>query len=128
MRCGQCGEENAEGVNFCKGCGKPLQDGGRRATPVRPMGSTIVPPVNQVIPNYKPGVDYNPLGMWTYFGYDILFAIPLVGWIFLLVFAFGGGNNINLKNYARSKFCLLIIVAVLIVLVGGASGILSAMM
>ena len=46
---------------------------------------------------------------WGYLGYEILFAIPLVGFILLLVFSFGGTRNINLRNFARSYFCALII-------------------
>ena len=58
-------------------------------------------------------MEYQPISMWGYFGYEILFSIPCIGWILLLVFAFGGTRNINVRNFARSYFCLLIIVAVL---------------
>ena len=53
--------------------------------------------------------------MWGYFGYQILFAIPLIGFIFLLIYALGGTSNINLRNFARSYFCALIIVLVIII-------------
>ena len=56
---------------------------------------------------------YRPISMWGYFGYSILFAIPLVGFILICVFSFGGTRNINLRNYARSFFCWLIIAIVL---------------
>ena len=55
--------------------------------------------------------------MWGYFGYQILFAIPLIGFILLLVFALGGTRNINLRNFARSYFCLLIILVILVLVV-----------
>ena len=62
--------------------------------------------------------EYKPLSMWQYFGYQILFALPLIGFIILLIFSFGGTKNINLKNYARSFFCyfilMLIIIAILV--------------
>lgn len=61
--------------------------------------------------------EYKPISAWGYVGWDILFAIPVVGFIILLVFACGGTSNINRKKYARSKFCAfflgLIIAAVL---------------
>lgn len=60
--------------------------------------------------------EYKPISMWGYFGYQILFAIPIIGFILLLVFALGGTKNINLKNFARSYFCLFIIAIVIIVL------------
>ena len=61
--------------------------------------------------------EYQPISMWGYFGYQILFSIPLIGFIFLIVFACGGKNNINVKNFARSYFCVLIIWAVIIAIV-----------
>ena len=53
--------------------------------------------------------EIRPISMWGYFGYQILFAIPLIGLILLIVFALGGTRNVNLRNYARSYFCILII-------------------
>ena len=53
--------------------------------------------------------EIRPISMWRYFGYQILFAIPLSGLILLIVFALGGTRNVNLRNYARSYFCILII-------------------
>jgi len=68
--------------------------------------------------------EYKPISMWGYFGYEILFAIPLVGIITLLVFAFGGTGNRNLKNFARSKFCTFILFAILfaILMISGGIG------
>ncbi len=61
---------------------------------------------------------YKPISAWGYFGYNLLFAIPIAGLILLIVFAFDD-SNINRKNYARSYFCaLLIIIIVLIILFG----------
>ena len=58
--------------------------------------------------------EYRPISMWGYFGYQILFSIPCVGFIALLIFAFGGTKNVNLKNFARSYFCFTIILVVLV--------------
>ncbi|MBO4242170.1 MAG: hypothetical protein J5883_02710 [Clostridiales bacterium] len=58
---------------------------------------------------------YKPISMWGYFGYQILFGIPIIGLIFLLIFALGGSSNENVKNYARSYFCVLILSLVLLV-------------
>ena len=55
--------------------------------------------------------------MWGDLGYQVLFAIPLIGFILLLVFALGGTRNINLRNFARSYFCLLIILVILVLVV-----------
>lgn len=60
--------------------------------------------------------EYQPISMWGYFGYQILFSIPCIGLICLLVFAFGGTQNKNLRNFARSYFCFLIIMVVFIII------------
>ena len=60
--------------------------------------------------------EYKPISMWGYFGYQILFAIPLVGLNCLIIFACGGTRNINLRNFARSYFCTLILFVIIIVI------------
>ncbi len=61
--------------------------------------------------------EYKPISMWGYFGYELLFSIPVIGFIFLIVFAFASGNR-NVKNFARSYFCMFILgIVVTIVLV-----------
>lgn len=74
-------------------------------------------PFHIPIRNYDPSKDYTPIGMWGYFGYQLLFAIPFIGFILILIFSFGGTRNINLRNYARSTFCLLIIVLGVVALI-----------
>lgn len=61
--------------------------------------------------------EYKPISMWGYFGYEILFSIPIIGFILLLVFSFGGTKNINLRNFARSYFCFLIILIIFIIII-----------
>jgi hypothetical protein len=68
--------------------------------------------------------EYQPISMWGYFGYEILFSLPCIGFILLCVFAFGGTQNKNLKNFARSYFCFLIIVLILIAILV-ASGVIA---
>lgn len=42
-----------------------------RATRVRTSTEVVIPD------------EYRPIGMWGYFGYTFLFAIPLIGWFFV---------------------------------------------
>ncbi len=55
--------------------------------------------------------EYMPISMWGYFGYELLFSIPCIGLIFLIVYAVSA-KNVNLRNFARSYFCYLIIVLI----------------
>lgn len=58
-----------------------------------------------------------PMGAWSYFGHSLLFSIPVIGTILLIIFACGGTKNINKRNYARSYFCNLAIVGIIILIV-----------
>lgn len=60
--------------------------------------------------------EYKPISMWGYVGYQLLFTIPCIGFILMCVFAFGGTQNKNLKNYARGILCLSAISVVLVIL------------
>lgn len=72
---------------------------------------------------YDGPAQFRPLSPWAYFGYSILFAIPIVGIVLLIVFALSD-QNINRRNFARSFFCALVIVLILfgVLLVSGIAG------
>ena len=56
---------------------------------------------------------YRPLNSWGYFWLNILYSIPVIGWIFLIVFACSDAN-ISRRSHARSYFCALVIALVLV--------------
>lgn len=62
--------------------------------------------------------EWSPITMWGYFGYEILYMIPILGQLALLYNALAAKNE-NVKNFARSYFCLYIILAVLCILAKG---------
>lgn len=97
--CENCGKKLNEGADVCLSCGHKVNKGHNAANVTN-------------IPS-----EYRPISMWGYFGYEILFMIPVVGWIILVVFALGGTSNVNVKNFARSYFCLLIILLVLFLII-----------
>ena len=109
MYCVNCGEKLKKGAKVCPNCGHAVDAKGR---PVYENEIDVIPD------------QYRPISMWGYFGYQILFAIPVIGFIFLIIFALGGHSNVNVKNYARSYFCMLLIVVILIVILA-ASGVLA---
>ena len=73
-----------------------------------------VQPVAQPIQEGNLPEEYRPISMWGYLGYQILFAIPCVGFILILVFSFGGSRNINLRNFARAYLLAFVIGLVLV--------------
>ena len=55
---------------------------------------------------------YRPLSAWAYFGYSMLFSLPIAGFVLLIVFSFSE-SNINRRNFARSYFCALLVAGVI---------------
>ena len=69
-----------------------------------------------------------PLSAFAYFGYQVLFSIPVIGAICLIVCALFA-NNRNLRSFARSYFCKYILIAIIVViLLTVGSSILSYML
>lgn len=67
--------------------------------------------------------EYKPISAWGYLGYELLFAIPILGFILAIIWAIGAKNK-NLRNFARSQFCMLIIY-VIIMVIASAFGIIG---
>ncbi len=89
-------------------------------SPYQPPQGRPVPPgfTEEMLPP-----QYRPLGAWAYFGYSLLFAIPIVGFICLIVFSFND-SNINRRNYARSFWCVIVLAIVITALLA-ALGVLA---
>ncbi len=54
---------------------------------------------------------YRPLGAWSYFWYGVLFCVPVVGFVFLIIFSLAGGN-VARRSFARSFFCSFILLGI----------------
>ena len=100
MNCPKCGSPIEPGALFCPECGLKLSEPAPKASK----------PVNAIPKAYK------PISPWGYIGWNFLFAIPIVGFILLIVMSFSK-KNINRRNYARSFWCALLIV-ILLLLIG----------
>ena len=59
-----------------------------------------------------------PISAWGYVLWQILFAIPVLGWLILLITALCA-RNLVLRSFARSYFCVLLLVVILTALVVG---------
>lgn len=114
MYCKNCGTQNLDNALFCKECGAKLE-----------KEDTAKYNAVSNVPSNQSTMDMTPISMWGYFGYEILFSIPLVGFILLLVFSFGGTKNVNLRNFARSYFCFLIVLVVILFVLLGTAGLSS---
>ena len=71
----------------------------------------------------------NIITPWGYFWLQILFNTPVIGFIFLVVFALGGTPNINKRNFARSYFCIYVVIIIVLAIMfalGGLDNIIEA--
>ena len=59
---------------------------------------------------------YRPISGWGYFWRAVFYAIPVIGWLFVLINALGAKNR-NGRNFARSYFCALLIALIVAVVV-----------
>lgn len=120
MNCPYCGFDNEPDSNYCQKCGSRLSASHQHHTQTSYNETNWNAAYSSHEPNFIiNGKDYTPISMWGYFGYQLLFSIPIVGLICLCIFAFGGTNKINLRNFARSYFCVLILILVFIFLFSG---------
>ena len=54
-----------------------------------------------------------PISPWGYVGYEILYAIPIVGLILAIVFSITSKNK-NVKNFAKAQLIMIVIGIVLL--------------
>ena len=57
---------------------------------------------------------YRPISGWGYFWRSVFYAIPVLGWLFVLINAIGAKNR-NGRKFARSYFCALLMVIIVAV-------------
>ena len=60
------------------------------------------PTIQYIIKNPKSEAHY--MGPWSYYWLEILYSLPLIGWIFLIAHACMPSHE-NRCNFARSFFC-----------------------
>ncbi|MBQ6265853.1 MAG: zinc ribbon domain-containing protein [Clostridia bacterium] len=120
MNCPNCNAVLTQDDKFCTNCGQPVaqnipenaSEAAAPATPAPVMQEPVTYPQPQVysapVSQQNDSQKYKLLSPRAYVGYNILFSIPVIGFILLLVFCFSD-ENLNRRNYARSFFCSLII-------------------
>lgn len=60
---------------------------------------------------------------WGYVWLNILYAIPVLGWLVWLINALFARNT-NVKNHARSFFCAVVLVLIVAVIAGAILGLM----
>ena len=112
MICQYCGTQLKEGVKFCHVCGnaveamKPVEIEFVQQETFEPQPTVVESKENCIPPEYE------PLSAWSFFWLRILFAIPVVGLVFLIIFSCSSGN-LSRRSFARSYWCGLLICAII---------------
>lgn len=113
-KCTRCGTVT-DGA-FCPKCGGPTV---AEAAPA-PQVIVNTPAAPRTITKEDLPEQYRPLSAWAYWGLTILYAVPIVGFIFLIIHTFNG-SNINRRSFARSYWiwtliCVIVsVIAIVIV-------------
>lgn len=88
--CKYCGADIPDGYEYCENC----VSGGRSAP--EESRHSYERDFIRTLPS-----EFRPLGSWAYFGYGLLFSIPIVGFIVAIILACGAASNICLRRFAR---------------------------
>ena len=135
--CTNCGATLNDDARFCTECGATLEAAAAQpaaaAAPPPPPPQAAAPvmqaaPPPQAAPAAEkpkkkkkerpvyedydapaPGSKYAPISTWGYIGISLLACIPIVGFILLIVWAFGGCRKINKRNFARAMLIMMAI-------------------
>ena len=108
MNCPYCNAPVAENQQSCSACGAQLTT----VDPAIPAAPVQKPMTKEDLPS-----QFRVLSPWAYFGLQLLYGIPVVGFIFLLIHTFSSAN-LNRRSFARSYWCALILVALVAIVVG----------
>ncbi len=119
MVCNNCGYDSADGSNTCANCGYYMgENPSPYSQPYHYQSNPHQPNQWQQHQQYSQQAYYGqslddptPLTTKQYVGMIFLQAVPIVGLIMLLVWAFSSPGNINRRNYARGS---LIVTAIII--------------
>ncbi len=117
--CPNCGRNLAEGALFCTECGTNLAKPNEpQQEPQQQIPQYQVPPVVNMQPPFQPmygqpmiteamlPTEFKPVSIGAYIGYSLLFSLPIIGFIMLLVIAFGSGQSKSLRNFAKAQLIM----------------------
>ncbi len=134
MLCNKCNAPLEDSAKFCSVCGTPVEipEEPVVVAPAPVYEATPVAEETPVITEADLPEQFKPLSPWAYFALNLLYSVPVVGFIFLIIFSCKK-SNINRRNYTRSFWCAYIILGGILLLAlilaaafGGAEAILRS--
>ena len=113
MLCKNCNTQIEDNARFCHACGADATADNQPV--VTPISIPEQPVRSQITVDDLPE-HLRPLSPWSYFGLQILYTVPIIGFIFLIIFSFKK-SNINRRNFTRSYWCSLIIAGAILAII-----------
>ena len=113
MLCKNCNTQIEDNARFCHACGADATADNQPV--VSPVSIPEQPVRSQITVDDLPE-HLRPLSPWSYFGLQILYIVPIIGFIFLIIFSFKK-SNINRRNFTRSYWCGLIIAGAILAII-----------
>ena len=116
INCPKCGALQDDENKVCTECGGTLPS-------FRQKGDTSPNPYSPAYaaPNYDappPSFSrFSVLGVWGFIGNMLVMAIPFIGVLVALIWAFGGCKNQNRRNHARAFLVLFLLAAFLLLFI-----------
>ena len=136
--CKQCGAQLSEGAAFCPSCGVAIpadvqqassaQSYERQYEQYQQPRQQYAPAQQPEQPQYKQPAQAVPappaqseydkvMSVGRFLGVLLLMSIPAAGFILQIVWACGGCENLNLRNFARAYLLFTLIVTVLAIII-----------
>ncbi len=131
MLCYKCNAKLPDDAKFCGVCGCVIDRTAVQESPAPVVESesgyeapiSIPAPEKEITENDIPE-QYRPLGAWSFFGLQLLYAVPIVGVIFLIIHSCNS-SNLCRRGFARSHWCGYLIVGIIFLVILFLSAILG---
>ena len=112
--CTECGTNVLDDVRFCTECGKAMDE--ETTTPLEQPAPVAPSPVPIQQSQPQQNINSDVMSTLAYIGTFILFAIPIVGLIFAIIWSFNNSINRNRRNLSRAFLIFTIISIILTVI------------
>ena len=121
-QCPYCGSELLDDAKFCGECGRSLPTEAAPEAPAEPVAAPAAEPPKPEAPVYGPQEPAQEMPVITqvppksqmlstfqYFALSLLYALPVIGLIFLFVFGAGHPKNGSLKRFSAALLILRLV-------------------
>ncbi len=111
MLCKKCNAQIPDDATFCAICGAQVEPSAPQQVQPFEFYEDVNTQKKEITVEDLPE-HLKPMGAWSYFWLQVLYSVPIVGFIFLMIFTFSSGN-INRRSFTRSYWCAALVIGIL---------------